>query len=440
MLFIISVVFVLATAFSVVSNSDVFTPGKLYLFFFFAFSVGVFFRDTQTLTQVLIFIVLCIGVATVIMEAWEPSLARPRANMAGIAPASPMQRDYTFFFWAISLPAIAAQIFMIIQFGGFEGYVRSVQLRVVEWAGFGLARVLIALLLPINLVYFAVGLRQRRTLRWWGPYAAHFVILIVIASLSGSRSSLLNLFLMQAMLYHYLRTRLSGQFAAGLAGVLVVSAMLLGVFRETIRYQEGGFSLANSGGSSLNLNQLYYGVDPIDIITRTENLPLAGGSTFLSLVTNVVPRSLWPDKPDTGGVFFTKYYAGNAWDGYSNLTPTLIGEWIINFGYAFGVIGFVLSYAVALRLLLRYRRSVGEATLSGGSDRAAVGTVIYVVTAIGLIGLMISEVTNALITLAITQLIPLLLIRWFIGTSEASYTSASLSSRFASPPRRALGR
>ena len=414
MIFIVVMVFVIASAFAVISNPDIFSPAKIILFFFLMFHLGALMQETTTTTGMLILLVLVMATLSLAVEAGHAG-RRVKAPPP-VADAVTLRKDFALWFWVMSIPGVLAQIYMIAYFGGLEGYSASIAFRVVEWSGFGWARVLIALLTTINLVYFAVGLNQRRTRVWWVGYAMHLFIILFIAILSGSRSSLLNVFVMQMIIFHYVRARVRPAQAITTAGLLIFAATLLEIARKTARYTGGQLTIgASRTGSVVGFDSFYYGVLPLEIITRTEHLPLAHGSTFLSLFTNAIPRALWPDKPDTGGVFFTRFYAGDAWGGYSNLTPTFVGEWIINFGWLIGVIGFFVSYGTLLLLLNRYYRSIVNRMNATIVDTRAVDVVIYAHVLLAVVGLMVGELTNVVLTLVTSQLVPLAAIRWFVA-------------------------
>lgn len=418
MILLVSIVFVLVAAFAAISNPDIFSPTKIFLFFFLTFHLGALFQDVSQTTASLMLLVLSMGLVGAVLEAGRVRQnghsAIPK-NESIIAASASTNRRQTIFFWLISIPGIAAQIYMIQYFGGIEGYVNSIGLRVVEWAGLGWARILIGLLIPINMVYFALGMRQRRGMMWWLPYAVHLSILLFIGFLSGSRSSLLNIFAMQIIIYHYLRSNMRLQSAGLLAAGLVLSAMLLGVVRETTRFDGGELVFTAPGERTVSFQSFYYGVDPLEIIARTEHMPLAHGMTFVSLVTNIVPRAIWPDKPPSGGVFFTRYYTGDAWLGYSNLTPTFLGEWLINFGWAAGIVGFFFSYSVLMILLIKkYYFFIMSRVSRSSSLENSIDLVIYTHVMLALIALVTGEVTNVILNLVVSQLVPLWAIRYYL--------------------------
>lgn len=422
MILLIVLVFLMVSAFAAISNPDIFSPAKIFLFFFMTFHLGVLTADVTQTTILMILVVLSVGLVAAVLEA-----GRVRQTGSSAIPADhtversgkPSDWGLTAFIWTVSIPALAAQAYMIQYFGGIEGYVNSIGLRVVEWQGLGWARTLIALLTPINMVYFALSVRQQRSKRWWLLYAVHFFILLSIGFLSGSRSSILNIFTMQVIIYHYLRSNVKVQIAGFLAVSLVLSAMLLGVIRESTRFDAGELVISSTSDRTLSFQSFYYGVDPLEIISRTEHIPLANGMTFVSLLTNIVPRALWPDKPLTGGVFFTRYYTGDAWEGYSNLTPTFLGEWVINFGWTAGVIGFFLSYALLMFMINRYYYRTIAKTSRELSAAASVDLVIYAHILLAFVALMIGEVTNVVLNLIVSQLIPLWAMRYYLKRSSA---------------------
>lgn len=423
MIFIITCIFLLAAMLALAVNSDVFAPAKLFLLFFLMFHAGILFVETSALTKGLILCVLLAGSPLVVMEGLRSRndetvrLIRSRRPNV-VAQSGP---DFSFAFWMMSIPSILAQLYMIREFGGLAGYFNSLGLRVMEWSGYGWARVLINLMMPINLVFFSVGLTRRRSVNWWLGYTAHFLIVLLIGALSGSRSSLLAIFAFQLISYHYLRGPVSSRLASVLAGGLVFSAMVLGVIRQGVRWDAGGLNLGEaSGADRFSLATFYYGVDPLEMIATNVQMPLAGGSTFLSLFTNWIPRAWWPDKPDTGGVFFTKNYAANQWDGYSNLTPTFLGEWVINFGWAAGVIGFALSWSIIVAILNRLYRNYLADAISNPSQLAAVDVVIFIHVLWTAMALLPGETTNVAMNFALFQLVPLLGIRWALKQVLAS--------------------
>jgi hypothetical protein len=70
-----------------------------------------------------------------------------------------------------------------------------------------------------------------------------------------------------------------------------------------------------------------------------------GRNLFINLTSSLVPRVLWPDKPEAGGKYNMKYYAGLSIAGWStNVGP--LGEAYGSFGTAGGIIFMILLGAL----------------------------------------------------------------------------------------------
>ena len=418
MIYITFVFLVIAGIVAVSSNPDVFSPAKIYLFMFAVFHSGALFTDLNLLAGIMIFVVLSVGFLIAFAEgqmvqSMPPMRKRWRFTDPGNTP------DFTKAIWLFSVPSLLAQLFMIQQFGGITGYVDSVSTRVLDWAGYGWARTLINLFTPFNLVYFALGLQTRRDRRWWVLYTLHFLIVLLLGALSGSRSGVLTVFAIQLMIFHYLRTPVKGQAAGALAASLLVGSFVLGVLRNGVKFEDGGIVFGTfSTQSQSSLTSFNSGVEAIRVISEAPFMPLAHGSTFFSILTNAIPRAFWPDKPDPGGVFFTKSYTGDAWLGYSNLSPTFLGEFLINFGWAGGVAGFALVYPLILLGVVRKYRARRMALQQMLTPVMAIDTVLYLSLAWTMIALMVGEATNVIVNFVFSQLIPIAMVRGYVAWVE----------------------
>jgi len=412
MLLIIAILLFIGGAIAATSNSDTFSPTKFFLTFYLLFHIGAFFDPPETLVIGLMAVPLFLAVLMALNEASQTQYLVPAQKT--LSPPLPRSRDYlsVFVLWALSTPSIFAQYYMVIEFGGIEAYVSSIETRVRDWSGYGSARALIGLMSALNVAYFAIGLIRRRATTWWLLFGLHLALTFLFGLGSGSRGGMLNVFALLAITFHYLRRPVGMPLAAGLVVVLIGAASLFGVARSNLSIENGRLTtgLATST-ETFSLNSFYYGVEPLEYIVSMPQLVLAKGSTFLSFFTNAIPREIYPEKPDTGGVFFTVNYAGDAWQGLSNLTPTFLGEWIINFGYLGGIVGFFVSYGLLFNGLIRW-----YSRLLRNPDRVrnrlfAVDLVIYLHAIWTSVALIVGEFTNIALGFVLTQLIPLLTLR-----------------------------
>jgi hypothetical protein len=401
---------VLAVA-ALATQPDLLSPAKFFLASFVLFHIGAWEGQRPLELWLLTLNVLAVGAITVAFEARGSARHLPprRAPMPAQSRAAGAT---TRWLWLLSLPALFAQWYVIDYFGGLAGYINAVGMRVIEFRGLGWARLLTSMLLVVNLVYFACGLVERRSRGWWLGYGVHLLLLVGIGALSGSRSAVLTVFAMQLFMIHYLRRRLRAGRVVLVAVALVFGAGVLGAVRDGLKVDDGELRTGLDTAEGVFQAAVFrYGIEPLEILLQSDTRALAMGSTFATLLTNPVPRPLWPEKPDTGGVYFTKLYTGDAWDGASNLTPTFQGEWIINFGWYAGIPLFVLSYAGLMLATVRAYRAMLARLARGRDLDAAIALVRYVCIVWAVVGLMVGEVTSVLLALALNQLLPLFVLR-----------------------------
>lgn len=409
-IFVCSLLF-LTALFALLTNRDIFSPGKFYLISFVLFYAGALDLPEDYDLWLLVLLVLLIGIATIVLEAnGTPAPAIHRVSRFDAAMVK--ERNVAFWIWLASLPAVAAQIYIVHFFNGIEGYINMIGNRVIELRGLGWAKTLAATIIVLNLIYFAVGLTRRRSWPWWGLWGMHLLIVLFIGALSGSRSSILTVFALQVFVYHYLRRPVKIAYALPVGVALVILAMIIGVVRHGVKLEDSSLSTGVvSYDQVLQQSVFYYGVQPLHILLSAENLHLANGSTLLSVLTNAVPRNWWPEKPDTGGVFFTKQYTGDAWEGASNLTPTFLGEGVINFGWLGGLVFFLVMNLVLMYCVVSSYKTMLAKSRAKPDVSIAIDLVIYVFFMWAAVALMAGEVTNTVQNLVFTQLLPALVLK-----------------------------
>lgn len=419
-----------------VVNRDLFSPAKLFLVSYLVFHVGILEGHRPLEVWLLVLLVLAVGAIAVTFEALNSPGWLRRAAHRPTRPQSVLTEPRRIFLglWLLSLPAIAAQLYMIASFGGLDGYILALANRVVEWRGLGWARTVIGTMATFNLLYLAIGLTRRRSRSWWVGYTLHFLFVLLVGLLSGSRSAILNVIVMQIMIFHYLRSEVRLRTALPVAVVLIAAGLVLGTVRETFRLDDGELRTGLAEADEiLNLPTLRYGVTPLEILVDAGQLRLAYGSTLISMVTNAVPRDWWPDKPDTGGVFFTKEYTGDEWDGSSNMTPTILGEFVINFGWIAGIVIYAVAYPFLFYIVIRQYHRVRRLLRRRRSAQAAMRFVTYLVWMWSVVALMTGELTNVLLVMVLTGLIPISVVRFYASRRTLPRPAAGTRAGLVSP-------
>lgn len=352
----------IAAAVSFYTVRDVFSPEKLILVALAVFFGDIFFHD-YSLELSLVYVLLITSFVTVVI-AFRPILQQSRTGLGGrYLGGMHRKKDGLLvgykFFWLLSIPALLAQVWMIQLFGGIEGYINVLAMRVVEFRGLGWLMSIIKTFSIINLVYFSyLVTRNKRKTRDVLMYTLHLAIFLVIALLTSSRGYLLVNLVLMLLIYHHSvkRVGLRWLFAFALSAMLLASVLELA--RQGVSFGEGGLvtglSAERQNDRKMSFRWAQYGTIPLDLVLEENNANKHYGFTYLTVATNFVPRSIWPTKPDTGGIILTKEYTGDAWDGSSNLSTGILAEAIINFGQSAGVVVGILQFSALVGGLLLY--------------------------------------------------------------------------------------
>ncbi len=390
---------------------DAFSPDKLVLAMLGLFFGDIFFHDYSLELCFVYALLILTLVVTVVVLARGPILRHSR-RMASVASApsgthfkSGVQVVGYKFFWLVSLPALVAQVYMIQIFGGIEGYINSLGPRVVEFRGLGPIIALIRTYSIVNLIYFSfLVTRRKRKIRHVVIYGLHLLIFVVMALLTGSRGSLLINFVLMALIYHHSVRRIRTLWLFIFAVGALLAASVLEVARQGVAFKDGvlitGLSEVRQAEKQATFGWAKYGLIPLESILEAGHVNMYYGFTYLTVLTNIIPRDIWPTKPATGGVILTKEYTSDAWRGFSNLSTGIIPEAIINFGKPLGILFGVLQFAMLVGGLLLYyawyRRRLAM------NDRYKfIDSVRFSYITWGMAGLIAGEFTNVMLNLVI---------------------------------------
>lgn len=395
-----------------VRNKDIFSPAKLYLMWLFVFFAEVFFSEYSLPVYLCYLALLAAGVAMIMLECHIQDTGCDAAS--GYLPSQFPEATLAAVvaIWAISVIPLFAQLRLIMAMGGFQSYVNTLGLRVLLWRGLGHWVSLINVFPTVNLVYLVVMLTGRKKRRlWWLLYCVHSAMFVALGLLSGSRGVLLLNLMLVLMVLHYLRKRLPKRGAVLAALVMVLAGLALGHARQGYRLTDEGFRTGLVAAEQLLTTQAVgYGCRPLELVFSREPTSLTYGLTFATVFTNLVPRRLWPGKPDSGGVILTRDYADNRWAGASYITPGIIAESILNFGYFVGIpVGFFGLSAILFGVVLFYRR-VLRALRSRRDLSAGTAALLYANVLVAAVSLLFGEFTNIVTSLMVTKIAPILLL------------------------------
>lgn len=327
------------------------SPDKIMLVMLLVFFGDIFISEYSAIIYFLYLIYIVLTALSVQMLSSNKVLPKKARFTTNIS----FRRSYHVSLWLLSLPSIVSQAYMFLSFGGLEGYANIVSFRVMEFSGYGPLLATISAFGPINLIYFTLIVsRKERDKFDIIMFTFHLLFFLMFGLASSSRGALLVNFVLMLIVYHYMFKPVSFMRITVIGLSLLAIASILAIARGGYRVEEGqlltGFDLNEQENTHSSFTT--YGLEPLNLVLASDIEKLYFGQTYLTLFTNFIPRSIWPEKPDTGGVILTVQYTLDSYLGLSNLSTGIIPEAVINFGPYFGVVAGFVFYVLLLRYLL----------------------------------------------------------------------------------------
>lgn len=366
MVLVISIFLFICCLTAYFNNRDLFSPVKFYFIALITYFFDIFLNPQIVEVYYSYLAYLVFGFMLIFVEAkmlvnFNKNIDKFRKRRKPILN-NPVNVFLTIFL--LSAIPIGAQLYLISLMGGIELYVISMKLRVEAWMGLGHIIILRDLGPILNLIFFIIlicfDFKYRKIIVL--TYVIHLILILIIGLLSGSRSGVLNLFLWDLMLFHYLLRQLKPGFLIPIFLFFMIGASFLGEVRDSLSVREDdGIKLVGEDTELTdtfdNTSTFVYGIIPLNIIYKENFRNYQYGLTYLTTLTNYIPRSLWPSKPDTGGVVITKFKKKANYEGTTNYSPGLIAEGVINFGYYLGpIISFLFLGYISFLVFGVYRR------------------------------------------------------------------------------------
>ena len=375
-------------------NRDIFSPGKFYHGALTVYFADVFLSEQSGYVYGVYLGFILAGMFLSVAEAY--TFAKHRRAFLGGTPSRMVPARFVVVLWGLSFVPVLAQGYLIHRTGGLSSLAMTIAHRVVERRGLGPLVMFIKLIAPINLIYFTVGLayRKRRPNLWWLLYGLHSVVFVVTGLLLGGRGFVLGQALFMMVIYNYLRKPVKFRYALVAGVVLLTIAAFLGTVRNNLTRLESLDGLGDMQGETLNLKMFSYGTNPLNVVLSREFTDYQYGKTFLTPVTNLIPRKIWPEKFESGGVVLTRFWKGRSYTGLTHMSTGLVTEGILNFGYPLGTVaGFVILFLVMLMTLRWYARLRWHLNRQGGVRLAFLVCIYaYIVQIAG--GLLCGEFQN----------------------------------------------
>lgn len=415
--FLLFIYFLFVFGISFLKSRDIFSISKVYLIIFFTFFGEVFWGNQNAYILYLMFFLISISFLIFIVES-NITFIQSRIVISPFVMKKMVRR-----IWVLSLIPILAQLYLINSIGDFSSFVSSINSRVVSWQSFGVAILLIKVINVLNYLYFIIIIKFRPiNKRNVYLYFFHLIIFIGISLLAGSRSTLLWNFVFMLMFYNFSIKKVSLRWATIGSICILVTASFIGFIRSSgIKYENNAFSIQEKVGQKLEFSNFSYGIVPLEkLFEKNEITDPEYGGTYITAITNLVPRSIWPEKPPSGGVVITEKYFDNRYDGYSYFTTGVISEAIINFGYLLGIVFGLIQMSVLLILLSQFAK---KRLFFQNKNYNMFEISIYPFLLIGVCSYLYTEFTTNTISLFVYKIFEFYIIYIFVvGSRNIGYT------------------
>jgi oligosaccharide repeat unit polymerase len=377
------------------SNRDLFSPTKLYLL-----TLGVCFFDIFLAPYRIEICCIYLGflLVALVLVVYESGIAGRfrrliQDHKKKAASSSLPGRRLVVIIWLLSTVPVLSISYLVMLFGGLRSYLDQLAVRALAFRGLNaFSEPAINLISLLTVLYFGVGLIERRRTSWWVCYTLHFTIAVTILSMSGSRRYFLMPLVMMLATSHYVRAEVSIKRACGVLALLLIATSVFGMLRMGRRGQDSlTRDLDRYELESLTYH-FKYGLIPLEVILGADVIDLHYGSTFVASVTNLIPRPLWPGKPDSAGLVITKEYLGDPWRGTGNISAGLLAESVMNFGFGIGICTtFIVLLAGMAFLMRRYGQVLSFVRSSNRSISGLFKLIRYLNIALAITGLITWE-------------------------------------------------
>lgn len=395
-------------------NRDIFSPVKWYYLSLIYFFKNIFLNDYPLEIYFIYVLFIFVGI---LFTNYENKLKFIKYN---IAPRKILLSQNNIFKFLIlfSLIPLFAQLYFIQKYGGINGYINGLSLRVVEWKGKGYITALIGVFPIINMIFLILILKFKVKKKWKLAYFIHLIITILLGLLSGSRSAALYGIINYFIVYNYFIKRVKFSKILPLLFVLLFLAASLSIIRNEIKADDGKLTFYNEENFQSNLSKSNemesYGLIPLKGIINKEFENFQYGLTFLTVITNFVPRTIWPGKPDSAGVIITKHIDGYYYSDTSNYSTGIITESVMNFGYFFGYfIGFVILIFIGIKIIKFYNLYIINTEKNYNFKNTIIDTYLLIAFQKIIGGILFGEFTNIFFNL-IKDLLLLYFIIWLM--------------------------
>jgi len=405
------------------TNKDLFTPAKFFVAYMFLFHFELVYIDYNLEFYLTYFCLLILASCFVVFEATFPNFI---SLMQTDNRPSSLQRTYLitiFSVWILSSVPIAVQFYFISISGGIVQYAIDVIYRAEVWRGKGALIMIIQTMMILNLIYFAAGIYwNKKSKKWWFAFFIHFGFTIMVALLTGSRSVILMNVIFMALLYHYVSKPLRLRYVLTGFIFLAISLTVLGLARNNFSWDEDGITTgitASPDKLSIATSTFRSGLIPLTLVYSKEPPKIQNGTSLITPISNIVPRDIWPKKPDTSSIAMNKQYVEDRGLGPYEYPTGIIGLGIMNFGWIIGIpFSFILLSIIFIFVEVSYKHYVVNPNRQFNFN-----SILFMILSLYFIqtlpALVVGEFTNVIHGVLLTKFFPIFLFLFLIWSFNA---------------------
>jgi oligosaccharide repeat unit polymerase len=388
---------------------SIISPIMIYIIIVGVFFSSIFFNVHSFLVYVVYFtILILINFHNLLVFKWVKTNNNNKITHSIFYPNSNL-------LFLLCLIIIVLFLF-INKFGGIFGFILASKRGTEEFYGLGHYKTIIGMIYPLGIVsYILYAFNCNKNPIDYFTNLIIQIFVIIIALLSLSRGTILNYFV-SILLCRYLLGVKFSKFTYFLFPLLaLIFASFLGVVRETLNFNDNDFSLGLADKETkFKTEWMEFGTFPLDQIYSYQDNEPSYGLTYITAFTNLVPRSIWPKKPDPGGVVFTRDYTNGMYDEFNHYSTGLFPEAMINFGiyggFIFGI--FLLIFMLIGSSYIFYKYVLNKFYINRVRDVFVLTFYLYFFMSIP--ALLTAEFTNV-ITSLIIKILNLTVIYYFLN-------------------------
>lgn len=275
-----------------------------------------------------------------------------------------LRNRFRTLVFAYTTIGLAAYLWLITKAGGFAYFLThlsTVRATLFRHGGVGYLGLLTNLMVCANLLWWYVARISRAPSR--SSLRIHTLLVIAVQLTLGGRSVIMNFTITWLALRHYLAKRVRLNVAILVSVLCIIFSHAYVTYRTSLpsELKDNMFNRARAVDSLLGEFSSRFVIVERIVGSVPKRLDYQYGRTYYNVPLFLIPRKLFPNKPDPAADIVSKKLFpefGFLGEGYPSLPPSLVGEAYLNLGVV-GVLFASLGFGVVARLAYAWGKEGG---------------------------------------------------------------------------------